>query len=218
MITSASTSGVLGDGKCHIVSIWPNAKLATYFGILTVVVEYFVPLMAIIALYSKIAWTLHKKVSPMTNLEDVAYSVEKDLQSTAMDEANRTHVDIVRTQDKVTDGRIVQGTDKAKTKSLRPTPKKHSLIHARDNVLKTSIWIAAAFIVCWTMNQVYYFLFNLGLSVVMFSHPFYHISVIMVLLQCCFNPIIYCAKLDCFHKGVRHLIVDRLILIKKRSN
>ena len=90
--------------------------------------------MAILALYSKIAWTLHKKVSQMTNLEDVAFSVVKDLQSMAMDEANRTHVD-VQTQDKVTDGRIVQGTDKAKTKSLRSTPKKHSLIHARDNVL-----------------------------------------------------------------------------------
>lgn len=215
MITSASTSGVLEDGKCHIVSIWPNDKLATYVGILTVVVEYFIPLVAIIVLYSKITWTLHKKVAPIMISEGVAYSVEKDLQSTAMGEAKSGQMNTVCTQDKTKDSGIVRGTNKTKAKSLRSTPKNHSLIHARDNVLKTSTWIAAAFIVCWTMNQVYYFLFNLGLSVVNFNHPFYHITVIMVLLQCCFNPIIYCAKLDCFHKGVRHLIVNRLMLIKK---
>ena len=59
-----------------------------------------------------------------------------------------------------------------------------SMARARRNVIKTLALVSIAFVVCWTWNQMYFFIFNLGKKLSL-SSPFYHFTVITVYVNSC---------------------------------
>ncbi|XP_038046735.1 beta-1 adrenergic receptor-like [Patiria miniata] len=77
-----------------------------------------------------------------------------------------------------------------------------SLMRARRNTFKTLLIVCAAFIICWTPNQIFFFLSNLGLKVD-FSSPIFYITIGMVALNSCLNPFIYAIKYKQFQKGLK---------------
>lgn len=77
-----------------------------------------------------------------------------------------------------------------------------SMARARGNVFKTLFLVALSFIVCWTCNQVYYLMYNFGYPYIDYSSTFYNFTVIMVLVNCCVNPVIYSVKYKAFQRGV----------------
>ena len=78
---------------------------------------------------------------------------------------------------------------------------------ASANILKTLVIVVAAFIICWGPNQIYFFLFNIGLDYpyIDFTSTIYHISVVLTFLNCTINPIVYAIKYKQFQTGVRKL-------------
>jgi len=65
--------------------------------------------------------------------------------------------------------------------------------------------VCLGFIVCWSSNQIIYFLSFIGYDI---SHSswFLHFSAVLVYINSCINPFIYAAKYRQFQHGVRRLV------------
>ena len=80
-----------------------------------------------------------------------------------------------------------------------------SLVRARRNTLKTLFIVFVTYTICWSPNQIAFFMYNFGLQL-NFQGAFYIISVVLVVLNSCVNPIIYAFKYKQFQRGVRVLL------------
>ena len=78
------------------------------------------------------------------------------------------------------------------------------LRRARRNTFKTLLLVYVAFLICWTPNQIIFFLWNLGLPVDN-SSTVYRMTVIMASSNSAVNFIIYGLKYRQFRQGVRRL-------------
>ena len=65
---------------------------------------------------------------------------------------------------------------------------------ARTNTIKTLLIVALCFIICWSNNQIYYLMFNLGHGLD-WNGVYYKFTVLMVFLNCTVNPFIYLLKI-----------------------
>ncbi len=77
-------------------------------------------------------------------------------------------------------------------------------IRGRKNTIKTLFIVAVCFLVCWTWNQVHFFMFNLGVTF-RFTTAVYHVQVMMVYLNTCINPFIYAFKYEKFQEAALSL-------------
>lgn len=73
---------------------------------------------------------------------------------------------------------------------------------AQVNVTRTMIIVSVAFAVCWTPNQIYYLMFNLGCQVDFLS-PLYLFTLFFSFMNCCINPFIYAFKYDALKDAVK---------------
>ena len=64
---------------------------------------------------------------------------------------------------------------------------------ARKNTIKTFLLISVCFIICWSSEQAFYFMFNLGYQAD-FNGMFYKVSVVMAFCNCTINPFVYLVK------------------------
>ncbi|XP_038046752.1 somatostatin receptor type 5-like [Patiria miniata] len=92
-----------------------------------------------------------------------------------------------------------------------------SLLRARRNTFKMLLIVFITFLVCWTPNQIIYFLFNLGWNLG-FDEWYYVLSVVMVAANSCVNPAIYAFKYRQFRKGLRQVFCRRLMRLEEASN
>ena len=73
---------------------------------------------------------------------------------------------------------------------------------ARTNTIKTLLLVALCFVICWSNNQVYYLMYNLGFHVD-WNSSFYQSTVVMAFLNCTINPFIYLAKYQDFQTALK---------------
>ena len=76
---------------------------------------------------------------------------------------------------------------------------------ARTNTIKTLLIVALCFVICWSSNQIYYLMYNLGFDV-NWNSPFYKSTVVMAFLNCTINPFIYLAKYQDFQSAWNHFV------------
>ncbi|ELT94259.1 hypothetical protein CAPTEDRAFT_127027 [Capitella teleta] len=81
----------------------------------------------------------------------------------------------------------------------------NKLSNAQVNVTKTMVVVTAVFLVCWTPNQIYYLLFNLGFNLRLGS-PEWLVTQYLCFINCCCNPFIYAFKYD----GVRSVLRKKM--------
>ena len=157
------TSAIMDDGQCHLYENWPNPTLKRFVGFLTLFVQFFIPLFVIIICYSVMILTLHKRVAPAG--ERIA-PIENSRASND-DEVWSTHNESFQTSKALTN---IEGQANVATKTCKTTLKvtkekkgkpvkssksnKNSLDNAKISIFKTSAFLAATFIVCWSGNQV----------------------------------------------------------------
>ena len=97
--------------------------------------------------------------------------------------------------------------------NAEPSSNNQSSNRAQRNVIKTLIMISVAFVLCWIINQIMFLYYNLGGSL-NFSGYLYHISVILVFLNCCINPFVYMCKYDQFKRGVVKLVNHNQVTVE----
>ena len=76
---------------------------------------------------------------------------------------------------------------------------------AGRNAAITSLMVCCGFVVCWSPNQILFFLSQVGYAVD-FGGWFYHFTVTLVATNSCVNPFIYAAKYREFQQGIRRLV------------
>ena len=86
------------------------------------------------------------------------------------------------------------------TKSVDPAKDKSQL--ARRNTIKTLLIVGLCFIICWSQNQVIYFMHNCG-NEVNFNTTYFQFTVVMVFLNCIVNRFIYLIKYRYYQKALR---------------
>ncbi|KAI0216726.1 Somatostatin receptor type 5, partial [Lamellibrachia satsuma] len=145
-------SSAIVHGRCSVFTVWPNEATQSAVGIITVVVQYFIPLVFISFCYGRIA-------SVLTREDDIAA------------------------------GATVRSERAAK---------------ARRNIIKILAMVSVCFVACWSANQIYFAMYNLGFPVD-FNGYFYHFTVICVFVNCCVNPFVYALKYDQFQTALQKL-------------
>ena len=78
------------------------------------------------------------------------------------------------------------------------------LLLARKNTIKTFLLIGLCFVICWSNNQVYYLMYNLGYNVD-WNSTYFQFTVLMVFLNCTVNPFIYLIKYKDYQTAVKKL-------------
>ncbi|XP_038046593.1 dopamine receptor 2-like [Patiria miniata] len=81
-----------------------------------------------------------------------------------------------------------------------------SLLRARRNTLKTLFIVFVTYTICWSPNQIAFFMFNVGFFSLDYNSAFYFITAVLVQLNSCINPIIYAFKYKQFQTGLRVLL------------
>ena len=76
---------------------------------------------------------------------------------------------------------------------------------ARKNTLKTFFMISICFVICWSCEQEFYFMFNIGYNVD-FNDTFYHVSILMAFINCTINPFIYLIKYKDYQQALKHCL------------
>jgi len=76
---------------------------------------------------------------------------------------------------------------------------------AGRNTLITALAICCSLTICWSLNEIMYFLTFFGFALD-FGSPLYHFSVVLVFTNSCVNPFIYAAKYRQFQEGVKRMM------------
>jgi hypothetical protein len=74
---------------------------------------------------------------------------------------------------------------------------------ARRNIIKTMLYISVAHTLCWSLNQVIYVAVMVSNIYVDYNGPLYNMSVIIIYINCCINPIVF---LTCYKAFKQDLI------------
>ena len=92
----------------------------------------------------------------------------------------------------------------SKTNDLESKPRNDKFNQARKSTVKTQALVAFCYIFCWSWNQIYYLMFNLGYPAD-FSSNFYHFTVMMLFSNAVVNPFIYTFQYANFQLAAKQL-------------
>ena len=175
------TAAIQKSGMCTVYSVWPNVTTQRAVGVLTILVQYLLPIVLLSFCYGRMAYVLQQRVGTINTRDEL-----------------NTHTIQVPPQAEQQQQVPSDSTSKQQRRDAKHNP---GMARARKNVIKTLAIVSACFIFCWTWNQIYYLMFNLGYPAD-FTSNFYHFTVVMVFFNCCINPFILMAKYEQFQTGL----------------
>ena len=113
--------------------------------------------------------------------------------------------------------RIDLDSTKSDAPSLNNTPAvKDTFQLARTNTLKTFLLVGLCFIVCWSNNQIYFLMYNLGYEI-NWNGTYYLFTVLMVFMNCTVNPFIYLIKYRDYQEALKKILGCRKKTEKYKS-
>ena len=74
---------------------------------------------------------------------------------------------------------------------------------ARKNTLKTFLLISICFVICWSCEQGFYLMYNIGFHVD-FHSTFFKVSILMAFVNCTINPFVYLIKYKDYQQALKH--------------
>ena len=135
--------------------------------------------MVLIICYGKIVWVLTRRINTDLVINKSPIDSSKNVSDPADD---------VKT--------VKQATDAGKEKFQL----------ARRNTIKTLLIVGLCFIICWSQNQIIYFMHNCGYEV-NFNTTYFQSTVVMVFLNCIVNPFIYLIKYRDYQEALRYFSI-----------
>ena len=79
---------------------------------------------------------------------------------------------------------------------------------ARKGIIKTLALVTVSFVLCWSWNQMFFFLYNVGYNV-RFDHWFYAFTIYAAFANSFINPFIYAFQFKQFQKQARKLLCKK---------
>ena len=152
------------DGVCRVSSGWPSKEVKTVFGIRLLFFQLFIPFIVLTVCYGKILWVLSRRINT-------------DFMKTK--HGNSEHI-----SEPTPDAKIVKQTTNTANYKFQL---------ARRNTIKTLLIVGLCFIICWSQNQIIYFIYNCGYELD-FNNTYYQYTILMVFVNCTVNPFIYLIK------------------------
>ena len=104
--------------------------------------------------------------------------------------------------------KINRGTDNDKVVSFATYLRMKKYQLATRNTIKTLVLVAVCFVICWTGNQVWFLLYNIGYEVA-FDSEAYKFFVLMVCVNCTINPFIYLVQYKEYQTALKLLICNK---------
>ena len=102
-------------------------------------------------------------------------------------------------------GRIVWVLSKRIDSNLQTSDMQtEKFLLATKNTIKTFLLVGLCFIICWSNNQVYYLMYNLGYDAD-WNGIYFQFTVLMVFLNCTVNPFIYLIKYQDYQSALKEL-------------
>ena len=86
----------------------------------------------------------------------------------------------------------------------------HKFQLARKNTIKPFLLVGLCFIICWSQNQFYYLMYNLGLDAD-WDGIYYKYTILMIFLNCTVNPFIYLIKYEDYQKALKKFLCCRKV-------
>ena len=140
-------------------------------------VQFLIPFIILIICYGKIVWVLTRRIN--TDLIKTTCKATVDNSNNFCGPINN-----FRTISKSVD----LGNEKFQL--------------ARRNTIKTLLIVGLCFIICWSQNEVEYFMYNCGYDLD-FNSTRHQFSILMVFLNCTVNPFIYLIKYRDYQEALR---------------
>ena len=137
------------------------------FGLALMFIQFFVPFFVLIICYGKIVWVLTRRIN--TDLIKPKAAMDKS--------------------ENVRDSTV----NEVKTPTQTIDTGKDMFQLARRNTIKTVLIVGLCFIICWSQNQITYFMYNCGYDL-NYNSTYIQFTVLMVFLNCTVNPFIYLIK------------------------
>ena len=103
---------------------------------------------------------------------------------------------------------IFKRLTRSRPSGRNPMRQNSASVRVRRNVVKTLMTVSVCFVICWTPNQAYYMAHNFGLRVE-FESTVYNLSVVMVLVNCCCNPLVYSLTYSRFQEAVVDIFTSK---------
>ena len=155
------------------MTLWPSKEVKTVFGLGLLFIQFFIPVMVLIICYGQIIWVLTRRVN--TDL------MENKSKSTTDNCDTTINVSTI-------------------TKSVDPGKEKFQL--ARRNTIKTLLIVGLCFIICWSQNEILFFMYNCGYDI-QFNSVYFDFTLLMVFINCTVNPFIYLIKYRDYQEALR---------------
>ena len=158
------------------MTLWPSEEVKTVFGLGLLFIQFFIPVMVLIICYGQIIWVLTRRIN--TDL------MENKSKSTTDNCDTTINVSTI-------------------TKSVDPGKEKFQL--ARRNTIKTLLIVGLCFIICWSQNQILFFMYNCGYDI-QFNSVYFDFTLLMVFINCTVNPFIYLIKYRDYQEALRKFL------------
>ena len=137
-------------------------------------IQFFIPVLVLIVCYGQIIWVLTRRINT-------------DLMKNKSAESNSDNV----------------SEDNARTTTKAVDTSKEKFQLARRNTIKTLLIVGLCFIICWSQNQIIYFMYNCGYNV-KFNSVYFDFTILMVFVNCTVNPFIYLMQYRDYQETLKH--------------
>ena len=138
-------------------------------------IQFFGPVMVLIICHGKIVWVLTRRINT-------------DLMKNKSTTVNSDN--------------ICGPTVNARTVTQVVDTGKDKFQLARRNTIKTLLIVGLCFIMCWSQNQIIYFMHNCGYKL-NFNSTYFNFTILMVFINCTVNPFIYLIKYRDYQKALK---------------
>ena len=206
------TSG-MQDGQCMRVYFWPSHGALVALALLSFVINVVLPLLVHGFCYARILVALRVRVHARASTENTSVaSVSGTVGGTSVrrpghlsTEDRSAYFKAVRPTCSRSQVSPVSPSSPVAASSYLKQEDKH--FKTRNNFIKMLAIVTVCYFVCWMPNKIANHLYLIGV----FSHfgVVYHATVILVIANCCTNPIIYAAKYEAFRKSLNMLFSCR---------
>ena len=136
-------------------------------------IQFFIPVIILIICYGKIVWVLTKRINH----------------------------DLIKSKCAVDNSEKGKDPSVSSANQVKDTAKDKFQL-ARRNTIKTLLIVGLCFIICWSQNQIIYFMYNCGYNLD-FNSTYFSVSILMVFLNCTVNPFIYLIQYRDYQKALK---------------